>query len=128
MAGKDQTVRETEVMNFINKEKQDAVVTSVLRTNNPFGAMELECYSPVWKNIYYTSITLKDIHRGDILTFSRKEIKPGKFEYELVENKTVKQIRQDGIDKILSGFNAEERQYLMLVAEKIRLDALTKTK
>jgi len=130
MSGKDQTVRETEVMNFINKEKQDAVVTSVRldHTDKLFDdTLKVECYSPVWKTFHYTAY-FKDIHRGDILTFSRKEIKPGKFEYQLIENKTVKQIRQNGIDKILSGFNAEERQYLMLVAEKIRLDALTKTK
>ena len=122
MADENQPVRKTEVMNFIKKENQDAVVISGLLTDRPsFAAMELECYSPVWKTIYYTCISLQDIHRGDILTFSRKETKPGKFEYILVENKTAQQIKQSGIDKILSDFSEQERQLLMFAAEKIRL-------
>ena len=118
---KQPTVRSNEILDFIKQPQQDAVVVSVIPTNNPFAVLELECFSPVWKKFYYSVTTMQDIHRGDILTFSRKGNHLGGYEYKFIDNKTVNQIRQDGIDKILSGFNAEERQYLMLVAEQMRL-------
>lgn len=123
---KKQTVRAKQILDFIKQPQQDAVVVSVIPTNNPFAVLELECFSPVWKKFYYSVTTMQDIHRGDILTFSRKENHLGGYDYKFIDNKTVNQIRQNGIDKILSDFNKQERHLLMIAAENKK--SLTNTK
>ena len=115
---------EEKLRDFINQEKQDAVVTSVVQ--KPDGVVhksktEIQAYSPVWKNIYYETYTgMIDVQRGDIVTFSRK--KDGDYyKYQLHENKTVEEIKIKGIVKILKDFDEVERGKILLLADQIRM-------
>jgi len=119
---------EEKLRDFINQEKQDAVVTSVVyRHNINSPKTEIRAYSPVWKEIYYESygIGQTEVQRGDIVTFSRKtKNKNGineYYEYYMHENKTAEDIKIKGIVKILKDFDEVERGKILLLADQIRL-------
>lgn len=116
---------EQKLLDFINQKEQDAVVTSVVqvqssKANN--ASTQIQAYSPVWKNIYYESCGMMvDVHRGDIVTFSRTKDKQGHYKYRLIENKTVEEIKNAGSDQILKDFNETERDRLLSLIQNIRL-------
>ena len=124
MTGFDLHKAEEKLRDFINQEKQDAVVTSVVyRHNINSPKTEIRAYSPVWKEIYYESYGFgqTEVQRGDIVTFSREPNKKGLYEYHLCQNKTAEDIKIKGIVKILEGFNEVERGKILLLADQIRL-------
>ena len=115
---------EEKLRDFINQEKQDAVVTSVVHRHNINSPKtEIRAYSPVWKEIYYESYGFGqiEVQRGDIVTFSRTVDKKGFAEYHMRENKTAEDIKIKGIVKILKDFDEVERGKILLLADQIRL-------
>ena len=106
---------EEKLRDFIDQEKQDAVVTSVIHKN---ASTQIQAYSPVWKAFYYESYGMLGVQRGDIVTFSRTK---DKHKYHLIENKTVEEIKMKGIARILKDFNEAERGRILLLSERIRL-------
>ena len=117
-------IDEEKIKNFINQEKQDAVVTSVVHRHNINSPKaEIRAYSPVWKEIYYESYGFgqTEVQRGDIVTFSRTKNNKDIYEYHLHENKTAEDIKIKGIVKILEDFNEVERGKILLLADQIRL-------
>lgn len=122
MTGFDLHTAEEKLRDFINQEKQDAVVTSVVHVQSSLDAStQIHAYSPVWKEIYYESYGMIDVQRGDIVTFSRTKDKRDYYKYRLIENKTVEKIRNTGIARILKDFNKAERDRILLLSENIRL-------
>ena len=128
MTGFDLHKAEEKLMDFINQEKQDAVVTSVFyRHNINSPKTEIRAYSPVWKEIYCEShgFGQTEVQRGDIVTFSRTtKNKNGineYYEYYMHENKTAEEIKIKGIVKILEDFDEVERGKILLLADQIRL-------
>ena len=116
---------EEKLRDFIDQEKQDAVVTSVVHRHNINSPKtEIQAYSPVWKEIYYESHGLFgqiEVQRGDIVTFSRTKDKQYCYEYRLIENKTAEEIKKQGIARILKDFNEAERGRILLLSDRIRL-------
>ena len=115
---------EEKLRDFIDQEKQDAVVTSVVHRHNINSPKtEIRAYSPVWKEIYYESHGFGqiEVQRGDIVTFSRTVDKKGFAEYHMRENKTAEDIKIKGIVKILEDFDEVERGKILLLADQIRL-------
>ena len=115
---------EEKLRDFINQEKQDAVVTSVVHRHNINSPKtEIRAYSPVWKEIYCESYGFgqTEVQRGDIVTFSRTVDKKGFAEYHMRENKTAEDIKIKGIVKILKDFDEVERGKILLLADQIRL-------
>ena len=110
---------------FINQEKQDAVVTGCMQFQ-PRGFNEnrthVECWSPVWKKIEFDTHRI-DVQRGDRLTLTRtKKANTSQYDYYIKENLSVKQIIQNvGIDEILKDFNEADRNRLLILADQIRL-------
>ena len=124
MTGFDLCKAEQKLRDFIDQEKQDAVVTSVVHRHNINSPKtEIRAYSPVWKEIYYESYGFGqiEVQRGDIVTFSRTVDKKGFAEYHMHENKTAEDIKIKGIVKILEDFNEVERGKILLLADQIRL-------
>ncbi len=111
---------EEKLRDFINQEKQDAVVTSV-RHIQASATTQIQAYSPVWKEIYYESYGVIGVQRGDIVTFSRTVDKKGFAKYHMHENKTAEDIKIKGIVKILEEFDEVERGKILLLADQIRL-------
>jgi len=115
---------EEKLRDFIDQEKQDAVVTSVVHVQSSIAnnaSTQIQAYSPVWKEIYYESYGVIGVQRGDIVTFSRTKDKQDYYKYRLIENKTVEEIRNAGIARILKDFNKAERGRILLLSENIRL-------
>lgn len=125
MTGFDLCKAEQKLRDFINQEKQDAVVKSVIyRHNINSPKIEIRACSPVWKEIYYESYGIGqiEVQRGDIVTFSRELNKKGVYEYHLCQNKTSEEVTNDGINnKILKDFTEAERNKLLLLVDRIRL-------
>ena len=122
MTGFDLHKAEEKLRDFINQEKQDAVVTSVVHVQSSIDAStQIQAYSPVWKEIYYESYGMIDVQRGDIVTFSRTKDKRDYYKYRLIENKTVEEIKKQGIAQILKDFDKTERDRILLLGENIRL-------
>lgn len=124
MTGFDLHKAEEKLRDFINQEKQDAVVTSVVHRHNINSPKtEIRAYSPVWKEIYYESYGFgqTEVQRGDIVTFSREPNKKGLYEYHLCKNKTVEEIKKQSIAQILKDFNETERGRILLLSDRIRL-------
>lgn len=124
MTGFDLHKAEEKLRDFINQEKQDAVVTSVVHRHNINSPKtEIRAYSPVWKEIYYESYGFgqTEVQRGDIVTFSREPNKKGLYEYHLCQNKTAEEIKMKGIAQILKDFNEAERGKILLLSDRIRL-------
>ena len=113
------------LMDFINQEKQDAVVTGCMQFQ-PTGFNEnrthVECWSPVWKEIEFDTHRI-DVRRGDRLTLTRtKKANTSQYDYYIKENHSVKQIIQNvGIDEILKDFDKADRNRLLILADQIRL-------
>jgi len=121
MTGFDLHKAEEKLRDFINQKEQDAVVTSVIHIQASTYT-QIQAYSPVWKQIYYDSYGMMvDVHRGDIVTFSRKKDEQGHYKYRLIENKTVEEIKNAGTAQILKDFNKAERDRILSLSEKIRL-------
>lgn len=121
MTGFDLHTTEEKLRDFIDQEKQDAVVTSVIHVQAS-EYTQIQAYSPVWKEIYYESYgIIVDVQRGDIVTFSRTKDKQDHYEYRLIENKTVEEIKKQGIAQILKDFDKTERDRILLLGENIRL-------
>ena len=117
MTGFDLHKAEEKLRDFINQEEQDAVVTSVIHIQAS-EYTKIHAYSPVWKNIYYESYNdMIGVQRGDIVTFSRTKDKQDYYTYRLIENKTVKEIINTGIARILNAFNEAERNRILLLSE-----------
>ncbi len=124
MTGFDLHKAEEKLRDFINQEKQDAVVTSVVHRHNINSPKtEILAYSPVWKEIYCESYGFgqTEVQRGDIVTFSRELNKKGLYEYHMRENKTAEEIKMKGIAQILKDFNEAERGRILLLSDRIRL-------
>ena len=124
MTGFDLCRAEQKLRDFIDQEKQDAVVTSVVHVQASIAnnaSTQVQAYSPVWKEIYYESYGMIGVQRGDIVTFSRTKDKQDNYKYRLIENKTVEEIRNAGIARILKDFNKAERGRILLLSENIRL-------
>ena len=121
MTGFDLHTTEEKLRDFINQEKQDAVVTSVVHVQTSIANKsiytKIQAYSPVWKEIYYGSYDMIGVQRGDIVTFSRTKDKQDYYTYRLIENKTVKEIINTGIARILNAFNEAERNRILLLSE-----------
>ena len=121
MTGFDLHTAEEKLRNFIDQKEQDAVVTSVIHIQAS-AYTQIQAYSPVWKNIYYESCNgMIGVQRGDIVTFSRTKDKRDYYKYRLIENKTVEEIKKQGIARILKDFNQAERDRILLLGENIRL-------
>ena len=124
MTGFDLRTAKEKLRDFIDQEKQDAVVTSVVHVQSNIAnnaSTQVQAYSPVWKSVYYESHGMIGVQRGDIATFSRTKDEQGFYKYRLVENKTVKEIINTGIARILKDFNKLERDRILLLSENIRL-------
>lgn len=124
MTGFDLHKAEEKLRDFIDQEKQDAVVTSVVHRHNINSPKtEIRAYSPVWKEIYCESYGFgqTEVQRGDIVTFSREPNKKGLYEYHLCQNKTAEEIKMKGIAQILKDFNEAERGRILLLSDRIRL-------
>ncbi len=125
MTGFDLHTAEEKLRDFMNQKEQDAVVTSVVHVQSSKAhnaSTQIQAYSPVWKNIYYESYNgMIGVQRGDIVTFSRTKDEQGHYKYRLIENKTVEEIKKQGIAQILKDFNETERNRLLLLIESIRL-------
>ena len=80
----------------------------------------MTCYSPVWKTLdiditYNSSLYVR---RGDIISVYRvRDDNTNNFNYFVRENKTEQEIVDRGIQKILKGFNPEERTAVMTISE-----------
>lgn len=112
-----QTKDGKEVREFIERDKQDAVVYSV--TFNGTGRL-VKCYSPVWKDILIWMGALYDVEvqRGDIITVSRYKVADDRdFKYKIVENKNASEIKEDGMKKILAYLSPSQKQNLILISE-----------
>lgn len=121
MTGFDLHTAEQKLRDFIDQEKQDAVVTSVIHIQRS-EYTQIQAYSPVWKEIYYESYGMMvDVQRGDIVTFSRTKDEQGYYKYRLIENKTVEEIKKQGIAQILKDFNETDRNRILLLGDRIRL-------
>ena len=117
MTGFDLHKAEEKLRDFIDQKEQDAVVTSVIHIQAS-AYTQIQAYSPVWKNIYYESRNgMIGVQRGDIVTFSRTKDKQDYYTYRLIENKTVKEIINTGIARILNAFNEAERNRILLLSE-----------
>ncbi len=124
MTGFDLHTAEQKLRDFIDQEKQDAVVTSVVHVQSSIAnnaSTQVQAYSPVWKSVYYESHGMIGVQRGDIVTFSRTKEKQDYYKYHLIQNKTVEGIRNAGIARILKDFNEAERNRILLLSERIRL-------
>ena len=124
MTGFDLCKAEQKLQDFIDQEKQDAVVTSVIHVQSSKAhnaSTQIQAYSPVWKEIYYESYGMIGVQRGDIVTFSRTKDKKDYYEYCLVQNKTAEGIKKQGIAWILKDFNKAERDRLLSLIQDIRL-------
>lgn len=124
MTGFDLHTAEEKLRDFINQEKQDAVVTGCIQFQ-PRGFENLthvECWSPVWKEIEFDTRRI-DVQRGDRLTLTRtKRANTSQYDYYIKENHSVKQIIQNvGINEILKDFNEADRNRLLLLSDRIRL-------
>ena len=125
MTGFDLCKAEQKLRDFIDQEKQDAVVTGCMQFQ-PTGFNEnrthVECWSPVWKEIKFDTPRI-DVQRGDRLTLTRtKKANTSQYNYYIKENLSVKQIIQNvGIDEILKDFNEADRNRLLILADQIRL-------
>ncbi len=121
MTGFDLHKAEEKLRDFIDQEKQDAVVTSVIHIQQN-ASTQIQAYSPVWKEIYYESYGgMIGVQRGDIVTFSRTKEKQDYYKYRLIGNKTVEEIKKQGIAQILKDFNEAERGRILLLSDRIRL-------
>lgn len=121
MTGFDLHKADQKLRDFIDQEKQDAVVTSVVHVQSSITTTQIQAYSPVWKEIYYESCGMIGVQRGDIVTFSRTKDKQDYYKYRLIENKTVEEIKMKGIARILKDFNEAERGRILLLSDRIRL-------
>ena len=125
MTGFDLCRAEQKLRDFIDQEKQDAVVTGCMQFQ-PTGFNEnrthVECWSPVWKEIEFDTHRI-DVRRGDRLTLTRtKKANTSQYDYYIKENHSVKQIIQNvGINEILKDFNEAERNKILILADQIRL-------
>lgn len=120
MTGFDLHKAEQKLLDFINQKEQDAVVTSVVQVQAS-EYTKIQAYSPVWKQIYYESCGMMlDVHRGDIVTFSRTKDEQGHYEYTLLQNKAVEKVKEQGTAQILKDFYEPERDRILLLSEKIR--------
>lgn len=120
MTGFDLHKAEEKLRDFINQEKQDAVVTSVIHIpQSP--STKIQAYSPVWKEICYEFYGMIGVQRGDIVTFSRTKDKQDDYKYRLIQNKTVEEIKKQSIAQILKDFNDAERGRILLLSDRIRL-------
>lgn len=120
MTGFDLHKAEEKLRDFINQEKQDAVVTSVIHIpQSP--STKIQAYSPVWKEICYEFYGMIGVQRGDIVTFSRTKDKQDDYKYRLIQNKTVEEIKKQSIAQILKDFNETERGRILLLSDRIRL-------
>lgn len=108
---------------FIHNPVQDAVVYDI---QNMTDYTRLMCYSPVWKEITISlwgtfKSQYSGVQRGDILALSRKEQISERgvkfFTYSIEENKTQKEIKQRGIDKILEGFFPSQKKNIFFISE-----------
>ena len=112
------------IRNFINQEKQDAVVTGCIQIPNTITTPKtfVTCWSPVWKEIEFTTNRI-DIQRGDRLTLTRtKKENTSQYYYYVKENHSVNEIIQNvGINEILKDFDKKEQNKLLLIADRIRL-------
>lgn len=116
------------IRNFINQEKQDAVVTGCIQIPSALKERNyktyVECWSPVWKEIEFTTDRI-DIQRGDRLTLARTKAEntsTSEYYYYIKENHSVNEIIQNvGINEILKDFDKKEQNKLLLVADRIRL-------
>lgn len=97
------------VKKFIEKERQEAVVYSVI--NRGYKRIVC-CYSPVWRDIeiILDSPRAEEVQRGDILLVSKYGDR-----YYIVNNNTAEQIRQNGINKILKDFDESQQQMITLI-------------
>lgn len=120
MTGFDLCRAEQKLRDFIDQEKQDAVVTSVIHIpQSP--STKIQAYSPVWKEIYCESYGMIGVQRGDIVTFSRTKEKQDYYKYRLIKNKTVEEIKKQSIAQILKDFTEAERGRILLLSDRIRL-------
>ncbi|MFQ6778359.1 MAG: hypothetical protein ACLRFI_03665 [Alphaproteobacteria bacterium] len=103
-------------MNFVENPKQEAVVIDYWYFNNKDTyydgrpATHIKCWSPVWKEIAFDTYSHFPLRYNDIIV-----IKKIPFGYDIVENKTLTQERQQIIkDVLLRDFNDVERQKILL--------------
>ena len=121
MTGFDLHTAEEKLRDFINQEEQDAVVTSVIHIQAS-AYTQIQAYSPVWKQIYCESYGMMvDVQRGDIVTFSRTKDEQDNYKYRLIQNKTVEEIKKQGIAQILKDFDETDRGRILLLSDRIRL-------
>lgn len=101
------------VKEFIESDKQDAVVYSVTTNGN---LRYTQCWSPVWKTIEIKDSLSElsvEFQRGDIISI-------GKFadgRYYIRENKTASEIIKNGKKKILKDFNEAQQHNILIISE-----------
>lgn len=121
------TVEGGQVKRFIEFNRQDAIVYSVA-IDYPTHNTVIQCYSPVWKHIEMRLRSYEQsrygVQRGDIIELAREKNTRGGFDYNIRENKTAEQIKQQGIDKILQEFDKTQRANLMVISDFQRMGLL----
>lgn len=102
------------VKEFIESDKQDAVVYSVTTDRNH---RLIKCWSPVWKTVYITQdrmdALVDEFQRGDIVSIG----KSGEKDYRILENKTASKIIENGTKKILKDFNVAQQFNILVISE-----------
>ena len=103
------------VKEFIESDKQDAVVYSVTTNGN---LRYIQCWSPVWKTIYIhitdkISLFSTEFQRGDIISIG----KSADGRYYIRENKTASEIIKNGKKKILKDFNEAQQHNILVISE-----------
>ena len=105
-----------DVQKFIEKDRQDAVVYSVIQ-DFATRTMDVECYSPVWKSVSLYNIALRDFKRGDIISLARRKEGRGMYQYYIIENKNAEEAKQNGVNKILKNFSADQIDKIRTISE-----------
>lgn len=126
----NQTLKVKEVKEVMEQKVQDAVVRSIIDKGYITRLIEcepdnharlLECVSPAWGTFYMlSSIKYEDVRRGDILEVSRRMFKLEDvviFDYVVHCNKTLEEEKQNGVNKILKNFSADQIDKIRTISE-----------
>ncbi len=117
------TPKGEQVKNFIESDRQDAIVYSVITEVR--SDTIIQCYSPVWKTIEMCLDSYDTrkygVQRGDIIELERRKNARGGFDYSIYKNKTAEQIKDAGIKKILKDFDETQQYNLMVISDFQRM-------
>lgn len=129
-ASKEVVAQNNKIMDFINQPKQEAIVIDYWYfddNNHSFAkkchygcaqATHIKCWGTVWKEVEFNTHSHIPLRYNDVIIIEKllSGIKP--FDYQVVENKTLREERQKIVDNVLlRDFNNIERQKLLQYKE-----------